>query len=460
MTEQIPVQKNEEIELAIDDLSHEALGVGRYQGYTLFVKDALPGEVIKAKVLKTKKSYGYAKRLELLQTSPERVTPSCPLYAKCGGCQLQHMTYEAQLQFKEKLVRANLERIGGLELSDVQFYPIKGMAAPWRYRNKSQVPIGEREGGLIGGFYRERSHQIIDMEECLIQHEQLDQVVQVVKSIGTRLGISAYDEVQHMGFLRHVVAKYGFNTDQLMIVLVTNGEKFPAQERLIVALRERFPNLKSIVQNINTKRTNVIFGEKSKVLWGEPYIYDTIGSIRFAISARSFFQVNPVQTKVLYETAVQFADLRGDETVIDAYCGIGTISLFFAQQAKEVLGVEVVEEAVEDAGRNARLNGLTNVRFEAGKAEEVLPRWKKEGIKADVIVVDPPRKGCDEALLSTILEMKPSKVIYVSCNPATLARDLKLLTEGGYHLQKVQPVDMFPHTAHVETVVSLSHKKT
>ena len=455
MTEQIPVKKNDEIELTIADLSHEALGVGRYQGYTLFVKDALPGEVIKAKVLKTKKNYGYAKRLALLQESPDRIPPTCPLYAKCGGCQLQHMRYSAQLQFKEKLVRANLERIGGLDLSHVQVLPIIGMANPWRYRNKSQVPIGEAEGGLIGGFYRERSHQIIDMNECLIQHEQLDRVVQAVKRIGTRLGIPAYDEVQHTGFLRHVVAKYGFATDQLMIVLVTNGEKFPAKERLISALRKRFPNLKSIVQNINSKRTNVIFGDKSIVLWGEPYIYDTIGPIRFAISARSFYQVNPVQTKLLYETALQFAELKGDETVIDAYCGIGTISLFFAQQAKEVLGVEVVEEAVEDAWRNAKLNGLSNVRFEIGKAEEVLPRWKDEGVKADVIVVDPPRKGCDEALLSTILEMKPSKVIYVSCNPATLARDLKFLTEGGYRLQKVQPVDMFPHTAHVECVAQV-----
>jgi 23S rRNA (uracil1939-C5)-methyltransferase len=349
-----------------------------------------------------------------------------------------------------------LERIGGFDLSGVQFHPNIGMAEPWRYRNKTQVPIGEEEGGLIGGFYRDRSHDIIDMKQCLIQHELHDKVVQAAKELGTRLGIPAYNEIEHKGFLRHVVAKYGFETDQLMIVLVTNGEEFPAKKALITALRDRFSNLKSIVQNINTKRTNVILGDRSKVLWGEPYIYDTIGQIRFAISARSFFQVNPVQTKVLYETALKFASLKGEETVIDAYSGIGTISLVLAQKAKQVLGVEVVAEAVEDAWRNAKLNGITNVRFETGKAEEVLPRWKEEGIQADVIVVDPPRKGCDQTLLSTILEMQPIRVVYVSCNPSTLARDLKILAEGGYQLLQVQPVDMFPQTAHVECVTLMS----
>lgn len=455
MMEQIPVQKNDEIELKIEDLTHEAYGVGRYQGYTLFVKGALPGEVVKARVLKTKKRYGYAKKLALVESSPARRAPSCPLYGKCGGCQLQHMSYAEQLKFKENLVRNNLERIGGFDLSEVLFQPIIGMKEPWRYRNKSQVPIGEEDGGLIGGFYRDRSHDIIDMNQCLIQHEQLDQVVQTVKVLGTKLGIPAYDEVHHTGFLRHVVAKYGFSTDQLMIVLVTNGEKFPAKEALISALKERFSNLKSIVQNINTKRTNVIFGDESIVLWGEPYIYDHIGPIRFAISARSFFQVNPVQTKVLYNTALQFADLKGEETVIDAYCGIGTISLFLAQKAKQVYGVEVVPEAVEDAKRNAALNGMNNVHFETGKAEEVIPRWKEQGIGAEVIVVDPPRKGCDQTLLDTLLAMRPKRVVYVSCNPATLARDLNILTEGGYLLKEVQPVDMFPQTVHVESVAKM-----
>lgn len=459
MTEQIPVQKNDEIELHIEDLTHEAYGVGRYQGYTLFVKGALPGEVVKAKILKTKKRYGYAKKLALVESSPARRAPSCLLYGKCGGCQLQHLSYAEQLKFKENLVRNDLERIGGFDLREVLFHPIIGMKEPWRYRNKSQVPIGEKDGGLIGGFYRDRSHDIIDMNQCLIQHEQLDQVVQTVKELGTKLGIPAYDEVHHTGFLRHVVAKYGFSTDQLMIVLVTNGKEFPAKKALISALKERFSNLKSIVQNINTKRTNVIFGDESIVLWGEPYIYDHIGPIRFAISARSFFQVNPVQTKVLYDAAIQFADLKGEETVIDAYCGIGTISLFLAQKAKQVYGVEVVPEAVEDAKRNAALNGMNNVHFEAGKAEEVIPRWKEEGIGAEVIVVDPPRKGCDRTLLDTILDMRPKRVVYVSCNPATLARDLNILTEGGYQLKEVQPVDMFPQTVHVESVAKMVLKE-
>ncbi|EGL83877.1 RNA methyltransferase, TrmA family [Caldalkalibacillus thermarum TA2.A1] len=458
---QLPVQKNDEVELKIHDLNHEAMGVGRYEGYTLFVKDALPGEVVKAKVLKTKKNFGYAKVLEILEQSPARMKPPCPIFARCGGCQLQHLAYEEQLKYKEQLVKNDLERIGGLDLNKVNVYPVIGMEKPWRYRNKTQVPIGEEEGGLIGGFYRPRSHDIIDMEACLIQHEQHDQVIQKVKEIGTRLGIPAYNEDKHSGLLRHVVAKYGFATGQLMIVLVTNGEHIPAKNKLVDELVSAFPNLKSIVQNINTKRTNVIFGDESKVLWGEPYIYDKIGDIRFAISARSFFQVNPVQTQVLYEKAMAYADLEGHETVIDAYCGIGTISLFLAQKAKQVLGVEVVPEAVADAKRNARLNGMTNVQFAVGEAEKIIPWWRAQGIKADVIVVDPPRKGCDGSLLKTIIEMKPERVVYISCNPSTLARDIKILEAGGFETREVQPVDMFPHTSHVEVaaklVVTYSH---
>lgn len=453
------LSKNDYVELHIDGLSHEGLGVGKYQGFTLFVKEALPGERVKAKLTKLKKHYGFARLIEVLETSPHRIDPLCPIYIQCGGCQLQHLGYKEQLKQKQQLVKDNLERIAGLDLQEVHVHPTIGMEEPWRYRNKAQVPIGEREGGLISGFYRQGTHEIIDMQECLIQHEENDKVIQKVKRIANKLGIGAYNEQLHQGLLRHVVVKYGFATNELMIVLITNGTEIPYQEELVQKLQEEFQNLKSIVQNINTKRTNVIFGEKTKLLWGEEYIYDTIGGIRFAISAQSFYQVNPVQTRVLYEKALEYADLQGNETVIDAYCGIGTISLFLAQKAKQVLGVEIVPQAITDAKRNARLNHIENVQFAVGEAEKVIPWWKTQGIAAEVIVVDPPRKGCDPKLLEAIIEMKPKRVVYVSCNPSTLARDLKILQEGGFTTKEVQPVDMFPHTMHVECVSQLVLKE-
>lgn len=451
-----PVHKNECISLTIDGLTHEGHGVGKYRGYTLFVKGALPNETVKVKVIKVKKRFGYARLMQMIEASPERTRPPCPIYASCGGCQLQHVTYAEQLRQKEQLVRDNLERMGGLDLKKINIHPTLGMQDPWRYRNKAQVPVGEAEGGLMTGFYRQGSHEIIAMQECLIQHEQNDQVIQKVREICHRMGMTAFKEQEHKGLLRHVVVKYGFHTDELMIVLITNGEQIPEEQAMIKDLRQAFPNLKSIVQNINTKKTNVIFGDKTKLLWGEEYIYDQIGDIRFAISARSFYQVNPVQTEVLYEQALQYADLQGHETVIDAYCGIGTISLFLAQKAHRVLGVEIIPEAISDAKRNAKLNSIENVTFAVGEAEKVIPWWKAQGVMADVIVVDPPRKGCDDTLLQTIIEMKPEKVVYVSCNPATLARDLKILEAGGYATKEVQLVDMFPQTMHVETVVLMS----
>lgn len=452
--EMIPVVKNMEVELLIENLGHEGEGVGRYQGFTLFVPGALAGERIRAKVVKVKKNYGYAKLLELLAPSSDRVPPPCPIYKRCGGCSLQHLSYEGQLRFKQQLVTENLARIG--KVTDVKVLPTLGMKEPWRYRNKVQVPFGEHEGGLVGGFYAKGSHTIIDMDSCLIQHEQGDEVVRAVKAIAKRLGIAPYNEETGKGLLRHVVVKVGFHTGQLMVVLITNGEKIPRQDEWIREIRREIPSVSSIIQNVNSKRTNVIFGDKTKTLWGEDVIYDTIGELTFAISARSFFQVNPVQTEVLYNKALEYAGLTGTETVIDAYCGIGTISLFLAKKAKKVYGVEIVPEAIEDARRNAALNGIDNAEFVVGTAEEVMPRWAKEGIKADVIVVDPPRKGCEESLLQTMLEMKPKRIVYVSCNPSTLARDLRILEDGGYKTVEVQPVDMFPHTGHVECVVLMS----
>lgn len=448
-----PVRKNEYVDVVFEDLTHDGAGVAKVDGYPLFVPNGLPGEKAKIKVVKVNKSYGYGRLIELYEKSPDRVEPECPLYGACGGCQLQHLSYSGQLKAKEKQVRDVLERIGKLE--HVKIHPVLGMGEPWRYRNKSQVPVGEREGGLVAGFYKKRTHEIIDMETCLIQQGKNDEVIRKVKEICEKYGIPPYDEVRHKGVLRHIMARYGHATGEVMVVLITRTEDLPFRKKIVADIVSQIDGVKSIIQNVNDKKTNVILGEKTRVLWGRDVIYDLIGNIKFAISAKSFYQVNPEQTKVLYEKALEYADLTGEETVIDAYCGIGTISLFLAQKAKKVYGVEIVPEAIEDAKRNAELNGITNVEFTVGKAEEVIPAWYEEGIAADVLVVDPPRKGCDEALLETILAMKPEKVVYVSCNPATLARDLRILEDGGYRTVEVQPVDMFAQTTHVETVARI-----
>ncbi|MEK5428805.1 23S rRNA (uracil(1939)-C(5))-methyltransferase RlmD [Cytobacillus sp. FSL R7-0680] len=456
MKQTLPVKKNDYIDVTFEDLTHEGAGVAKVDGYPLFVPNALPGEKAQIKVLKTSKGYGFGKLIETYEESPFRVTAPCPIYKECGGCQLQHLSYEGQLLAKQKQVRDVLTRIGKLE--NVTVHPTLGMSDPWRYRNKSQVPIGEHEGGLIGGFYQQRSHQIIDMKSCLIQQEKNDEVIQKVKDICNKNGVRAYDEQRHKGDLRHIMARYGLVTGDVMIVLVTKAKDLPNRKKIIADITENIAGVKSIVQNVNPKKTNVIMGDETRVLWGQEVIYDYIGDVRFAISARSFYQVNPEQTKVLYDKALEYAALTGKEEVIDAYCGIGTISLFLAQKAKSVFGVEIVPEAIEDAKRNAELNNITNANFAVGKAEEVIPAWYEKGHKADVLVVDPPRKGCDEALLQTIIDMKPKKVVYVSCNPGTLARDLRVLEDGGYRTVEVQPVDMFPQTMHVECVALIELK--
>ena len=453
MSKILPVQKNEYIEVIFEDLTHDGAGVAKVEGYPLFVPNGLPGEKAKIKVIKVNKGYGFGRLMEITEASPYRVEPECPIYKECGGCQLQHMSYEGQLRAKEKQVSDVLQRIGKLE--NVKVHPVIGMENPWRYRNKAQVPIGENEGGLIGGFYQQRSHQIIDMKACIIQQERNDEVVKKVKEICNINGVRAYNEQKHKGELRHIMARYGLKSGEVMVVLVTRTNELTGKKKIIEEIAKRIPGVKSIVQNINSKRTNVIFGDDTKVLWGEEVIYDSIGDIKFAISARSFYQVNPEQTKVLYDKALEYADLTGEENVIDAYCGIGTISLFLAQKARKVYGVEIVTEAIEDAKKNAELNGISNVEFAVGEAETVIPEWYENGVVADVLVVDPPRKGCDDKLLQTIINMKPKKVVYVSCNPATLARDLRVLEDGGYQTVEVQPVDMFPQTMHVECVAQL-----
>lgn len=453
---QPPVQKNEIITAEIVDLTHEGSGVAKVNGYTLFVPDSLPGETAEIQVVHTKKDYGYGRVKKMIETSPERVDPPCEIYGRCGGCQLQHLSYVGQLNYKRKQVVDAITRIGGLE--GIEVLPTLGMDNPWIYRNKAQVPVSNRDGELIAGFYQKRSHRIIEMDHCLITDESVDEIIQEVKRIAKDTGVEPYNEETHRGALRHIIVRIGRETGEVMVVLVTKTNDLPHRKNFISGLTTKFPQIKSIAHNINSKRTNVIYGDETRTIWGRDVIYDKIGSVKFAISARSFYQINPTQTRVLYEKALDYAELTGSETVIDAYCGIGTISLFLAQKAGKVYGVEIVPEAIEDAKINAELNGLTNATFEAGKSEDVIPAWYKQGIKADVIVVDPPRKGCDEALLQTIIDMKPRRVVYVSCNPSTLARDLRILEDGGFKTVEVQPVDMFPQTTHVECCALLEKK--
>ena len=451
-----PVQKNQTLDVTFTDLSHDGAGVAKVEGYTLFVPGGLPGEEAEIKVVSTKKGYGFGKLIRITKESPERVEPPCEIFDRCGGCQIQHLSRDGQAQFKQKLVSDALERLGGL--TDVKVHPVLTMEHPWNYRNKASVPVASRNGEFIAGFYQKRSHFIIDMDHCLITDSTVDEVIQEVKRIAKDSGIEPYNEETHRGVLRHIIVRVGKQTGEVMVVLVTKTDELPFRKRFISELPEKFPQIKSIAHNINKKRSNTIFGNDTHILWGRETIIDTIGSVKFAISPRSFYQVNPDQTRVLYEKALEYADLKGDETVIDAYCGIGTISLFLAQKAGKVYGVEIVPEAIEDARANAELNKLTNVEFEVGAAEDVIPNWAEQGIKADVIVVDPPRKGCDEALLETMIAMKPKRIVYVSCSPATLARDLKILEAGGFQTLEVQPVDMFPQTTHVECVAKLVQK--
>ena len=448
-----PVQKNDRLLVHVEDLTHDGAGVAKVDGYPLFIQGALPGEDVRVHVLKTLKSYGFAKLLEIENASPNRVDAPCPVFDTCGGCQIQHLSYEGQKGFKQKMVRDAITRIG--KLPDVPVHAVKGMEDPWRYRNKSQIPFGVQNGHTVAGFYESRSHTIADTDVCLIQTLEADAIMVGLKKSLLEMGIEPFEEHTHRGQLRHAVVRKARATGEIMVVLVTKKKKFPQAEQAIALIRSLVPDTVSIVQNVNPEKTNVIFGNETVTLWGKEVIEDRIGDVRFEISARSFYQINPVQTETLYGQALEYAALTGKETVIDAYCGIGTISLFLAQKAKFVMGVEIVPQAIEDAKRNAELNGFTNTLFEAGPAEEVIPRWYKEGKNADVLVVDPPRKGCDEQLLRTILKQRPGRVVYVSCNPSTLARDLRILEDGGYRTKEVQPVDMFPQTTHCEAVAWL-----
>lgn len=453
----IPVEKNKTYEVFVDALGSGGEGIGRLDGFTVFIEGALPGETVRVLMMKVKKSYGFGKLLEILKPSPERREPRCPVAKQCGGCQLQSLSYEAQLAYKARKVQDDLERIGGLKGIEVQ--ETLGMEMPWRYRNKAQFPVGRRaDGGCAVGFYAKRSHRIVETPVCFLQDRRNDEIVRIVREFMEGYRIPPYDEEKHTGLVRHILTRVGKKSGEVMVCIVINGGGLPHSVELVERLRN-VRGMASVVLNINREKTNVILGREIIPVWGEETISDELDGLSFEISPLSFYQVNPAQTEVLYRKAVELAGLEGTETVLDLYCGIGTMSLFFARKAKRVLGVEIVEQAVVDARKNAERNGITNAEFTAGAAEEVVPEWVRNGGAADVVVVDPPRKGCDGRLLETILQIAPEKVVYVSCNPATLARDLAVLADGGYRVRMVQPVDMFPHTQHVESVVLLQKSK-
>ena len=451
------MKKDDLLQVQIEDIGSDGQGIGKVDGVTIFVKDAIIGDLVEAKVMKMKKTYGFARLLKVLQPSPYRVTPKCPVAKQCGGCQIQEMDYAEQLAFKENKVKNNLMRIGGFAKKQIPMEPIVGMDDPWRYRNKAQFPVGrDKQGNIVAGFYAGRTHSIISNRNCFLGVEENKEILDCVIAHMEQYDIEPYDEVSGKGLVRHILIRYGFTTKEIMVCLVCNGAQIPYSEILCETL-SHIPGMTSISLNINREKTNVILGNKVKTLWGRSYIEDYIGNVKYQISPLSFFQVNPVQTEKLYGLALEYADLKGEETVWDLYCGIGTISLFLAQKAKQVYGVEIIPQAIDDAKNNARINDISNAEFYVGKSEEILPqKYREEEISADVIVVDPPRKGCDEALLSTILQIAPKKVVYVSCDSATLARDLKFLCSQGYKLERCRAVDQFPMSVHVETVVLLS----
>jgi len=451
-----PVRPGQEISVTVHGLGSSGEGVARYGGLTIFVPGGAPGDRLLARVQEVKRNYARAALVAVEEPSPDRVAPACPVAGECGGCQLQHIAYAAQLRLKRQQVVDALERLG--KLSGVAVHPTLGMAEPWGYRNKAQFPVGFRSGRVIAGFFAPGTHRIIDIGRCEIQHPLGNRVLAEVKDLAGRFGVRIYDERSHTGVLRHVLARVGRGTGEAMAVLVTNGRDFPHGEAIARELMARIPEVVSVVQNINPARTNVVLGRESRVLAGRDSITDYIGDLRFSISPVSFFQVNPAQTEVLYGKALEYAGLTGTETVIDLYCGIGTISLFLARRSRAVIGIEWVEEAVADARENAARNGIANVRFIAGDAAVEMPRLAAEGVRADVIVLDPPRKGCDEPVLEALVRMAPRRVVYVSCNPASLARDLGRLAAMGYRTVEVQPVDMFPHTAHVECVARVERE--
>ena len=447
----VPVKKGDNIELQIAGLGSSGEGVGRYDGFTVFVHGALPEETVQAEIILVKKNYAIGKLIKIITASPDRVEPVCPVYAECGGCQLQHLSYAGQLRMKQQQVKDALTRIGHL---DTEVLLVIGCSNPWNYRNKMQFPAASgAEGKISIGCYAAATQSVIDTGSCMIQKEANNEVLTTVRKWMQRYGISAYDEKTGKGLVRHVMSRVGVHSGEVMAVLITSAYDIPHKKELIEWLTKYVPNLVSVVQNINKKPTNVVMGSKTRVLYGRPTINDSLGALNFNISAQSFFQVNSEQAEKLYNKALEYAALSGTETVVDVYCGTGTISLYLAKHAGKVYGIEIVAPAIEDAKKNAQDNNCHNAEFILGDAADRLPQLLAEGVKPDVVVVDPPRAGCEQKVLKAIADVEPQRIVYVSCNPASLARDLAYLSERGYKAMTAQPVDMFPMTSHVETVV-------
>ncbi len=443
------------VKVIVEDLSHLGEGVAKVDGFPIFIPAAMPGDELEVEIVKTKKNFGFGRIKNIINPSSTRVHPRCDKFGICGGCQTMSLAYETQLEFKEKRVKDSIQRIGKI---NTPVSTIIGMEDPWNYRNKAQFPIGINGNRVVMGFYRQGTHDIVNSTKCYIQHPTIDKVREVMRAFIVEHNISLYDEDTGKGLIRHLVVKVGFTTEEVMVILVINGEKLPHEGHLVENLKQVIPGLVSVCVNYNKKKTNVVMGSRVDVVYGSNYLTDRLDQLTFRISPHAFFQVNPEQTIKLYDKALEFACLSKKDNVMDIYCGIGTISLFAAQKAGKVLGIESVEAAVKDAKINAEINNIKNVEYVAGKAEVVMSKYASAGYAPDVIIVDPPRKGCDETVLEAMVRMNPSRIVYVSCNPATLARDLKILEEQGYKTVKIQPIDMFPHSAHVETVVLMSRK--
>ncbi len=461
-------KKNDVVNIKIIDMDEKGQGIGKVEGFTLFVKDTVIGDVAEVKVMKTKKTYGFAKLMKIITPSPDRIEPACPYARACGGCQLQEMSYDAELRFKENKVKNNLIRLGGFpeEFTESIKEPIVGMNPCFRYRNKAQYPVGvDKEGNPIVGFYAGHTHDIIANTDCLLGREVNQKILRIILDFLKKEKIKPYNETTNAGLFRHVLIREGFKSGEIMVCIVINGKSFPKEKELCEKLVSEVPEIASICLNVNEEKTNVIMGNTTKVLWGKETVSDTLGEVKFNISARSFYQVNPVQAEKLYSKALEYANLSGKESVWDLYCGIGTISLFLARNAGKVYGVEIIPEAIEDAKENALANGIANAEFFVGKAEEVLSEFysgknDSDMLHPDVIVVDPPRKGCDEKCLETMLLMEPDRIVYVSCDSATLARDLKILCAEKYELKAWQVYDQFCKTVHCETVALLSKRES
>jgi len=450
------LETNKEYEIEIIDIGYGGEGIGRVDGFTVFVDGAVTGDIANVKIKSLKKKFGIGTLIDIVKPSEIRETPICPVFDKCGGCQTQNIKYDEQLKIKRKTVKDAIERIGNIK--DVEVEETVGMEEPYRYRNKGQYPVVALNGKAQIGFYQKKSHNIVEFKDCVIQPETNNEIIAVIKEYMDTYNIEAYNPQTGKGVIKHVIIKVGTNTNELMIIIVTNKKKLKNTTELIEMLQDKKIKFDSLVQNQNYGKTDIVLGEDNKLLFGKETITDTLKDLTFEISAKSFYQINPVQMVKLYDLVKENAGLTGEETVLDLYCGIGTIGLYLADSAKNLIGVESVEDAIDDAVRNAEINKIKNAEYYVGKAEEVIPNMRNKSIQADVVVVDPPRKGCEEKLLESIIEINPKKIVYVSCNPATLARDLKYLTEKEYKVERVTPVDMFPHTTHVESCTLLVRK--